>query len=179
MSVIGESFSNTRVRVTIRPSPGQMYAMHSEVFLDENGREFVIVRCHFRARSLCAAPWMVELKDEPVEDDAPWTMQYFEGETMQVEKLTNISDVFAQPTAHYVSAEGGDMSAPVFLRNEYELGPTWTDFYKGSRKVARVYTLYYRAGIDVRGNVIPELLWVHAQEDDVKTSGELETGSCQ
>jgi len=144
---------------------GQTYAIHSEVFLDEKGQEFVIVKCHFHSKQPAADDWKVELKNEPGDDDGPWYVEYFERGVMQKESLIGIGDVFAQPTLQYMVKEEVER-IPLFLLNEYALGPTYMDFYRGSRKVARVYTMYYHAGKDVRGNELPDLLWLHAQEED-------------
>jgi hypothetical protein len=92
-------------------------------------------------------------------------MQYLEGDTTEVDALTGIGAVFQQPMMHYTSHDGKRMKEPLILRNEYELGPTWLDFFKGSRKVARVYTYFYRRQLDVRGNELPNLLWLHGQDD--------------
>ena len=59
---------------------------------------------------------------------------------------------------------------PLVLRNEFHLGPTWTDVFRGSRKVARVYTYYYRNGKDKAGNELPQLPRVLAPEDDAGSS---------
>jgi len=142
---------------------GQTYAIHSEVFLDEKGQQFLIVKCHFHSKQPAAKDWKVELKNEPGDEDEPWYVEYLEGGEIHRHTLIGIGDVFAQPTLEYVAKDAVERE-PLFLLNEYALGPTWTDFYRGSRKVARVYTLYYHAGKDARGNEMPELLWVHAQE---------------
>jgi hypothetical protein len=160
-----------RVRLSVEPSVGQSYAIHSEVFLDEEGHEFIIVKCHFQARAPRAHLWVVELKNEPDDEDAPWTMHFLEDGDMEVDVLTGIGAVFQQPILAYKVKDAVERT-PLFLRNEYQLGPTWVDFYKGRRKVARVYTYYYRKGLDLMGNVSPsekELLWVHAQEDAVES----------
>jgi len=177
MPAIEQALPCTRVRVSVKASPGQTYAIHSEVLLNENEREFVIVKCHFNSRQPAAQSWVVELKNEPGDVDRPWYIQYFEGDVLEMDTLTGIGDVFTQPTAHYMLGDEVQVRAPLLLRNEYELGPTWTDFYRGSRKVARVYTLYYRGGKDVRGNELQELLWVHAQEDYAGPGAALEDGA--
>jgi len=171
MSAIEQALACTRVRVSMEPIMGHTYAIHSEVFLDETGHEFVIVKCHYHSKQRFGEEWVVELKNEPGDEDAPWTMQWWEGDEMEVSKLTGIGDVFAQPQAHFVSEDGlsaDDLNVTValLLRNEYDEGPTWTDFYKGTRKVARVYTYFYRFGKDLRDNELPDLLWVHAKKDD-------------
>jgi hypothetical protein len=62
---------------------------------------------------------------------------------------------------------------PLRLCNEYDLGTTtWTDFYQGHRKIARVYTHYYRHGKAVNGSTLPELLWVRAESDPDTESDE-------
>jgi len=165
MPPIEEPVSCTRVRVSVEARLGQTYAIHSEVFLDEKGQQFVIVKCHFHSKQPAANDWKVELKNEPGDDDGPWYAQFLEGDEIQRHSLLGIGDVFAQPTLEHM-VKGAVQREPLVLLNEYALGPTWTDFYRGSRKVARVYTMYYHAGKDVRGNEMPELLWVHAQEED-------------
>lgn len=157
--------SLTHIRVTVDSAPGQTYAIQREVYLDSHSRPFVMLTCHFNSRLFEAKPWVVELKNEPNEDDAPWTMKYMLEGVMQVNKLSNIGVEFQQPLALFHEDAGEGVQAPLSLRNEYELGPTWTDFLKGERIVVRVYTRYYRKGIDKQGNTLPELLWVHAQEE--------------
>jgi len=156
----------TRVRVSVEPRPGQTYAIHSEVFLDDLEQAFVIVKCHFHSKQPVANDWKVELRNEPGDEDEAWYTQFLEGGEMQKHSLIGIGDVFAQPTIEHMDKDEA-VQEPLVLLNAYALGPTWTDFYRGSRKVARVYTLYYRAGKDLRGNELPELLWLHAKEDDV------------
>ena len=39
-----------------------------------------------------------------------------------------------------------------------------SDLFRGKRKVARVYTYYYRHGKDKAGNELPQLPWVLAPE---------------
>jgi len=171
MPALEPALSGTRVRVSVQPSVGQTYAIHSEVFLDEEGHEFIIMKCHFQARAPSAHLWVVELQNEPGDEDAPWTMHFLKEGEMEVDELTGIGAVFQQPILHYRLKDAVERE-PLFLRNEYKLGPTWVDFYKGHRKVARVYTYYYRKGLDLMGNVSPsdkELLWVHAQEDAVES----------
>jgi hypothetical protein len=167
MSVAEQAVGGKRVRLSVEPSVGQSYAIHSEVFLDEEGHEFIIVKCHFQARAPSARLWVVELKNEPGDEDAPWTMHFLAEGEMEVDVLTGIGVVFQQPVLQYRFKDVVQRE-PLFLHNEYKLGPTWVDFYKGTRKVARVYTYYYRKGLDLMGNVSPsekELLWVHAEED--------------
>ena len=165
MPSIQEPVSCTRVRVSVEALLGQTYAIHSEVFLDEKSQAFVIVKCHFHSKQPAAQEWKVELKNEPGDEDEPWHIQFLEGDEMQKLSLLGIGDVFAQPTLQYMVKEAVERE-PLVLLNEYALGPTWADFYRGSRKVARVYTLYYHAGKDLRGNELPDLLWVHAQEEE-------------
>jgi len=161
--------SCTRIRVSVTASPGETYAIHSEVFLDDDGGEIVFLQCHFQSEDLAANGWVVELKNELGEVDAPWYMQYLEGGVLERDTLNGIGDVFAQPTMQYMVRDEVER-APLVLRNEYHLGPTWTDFYRGSRKVARMYTYYYRRGKDAAGNELPLLPWVLAQEDDAGES---------
>ena len=165
-----EAWTGKRVRMSVHATVGQTYAVDSEVFLDEKGLEFVLVKCHFHSKARDASPWVVELRNEEGDEDAPWTMEYLDGDNMdadrkKTDKLTGIAGEFQQPMMHYVSHDGKHMVEPLILRNEYKLGPTWLDFFKGSRKVARVYTYYYRRKVNVRGNELPNLLWLHGQDD--------------
>jgi len=72
----------------------------------------------------------------------------------------------------YNELDGTETLCPLRLCNEYDLGTTWTDFYQGHRKVARVYTHYYRHGKAVNGSTLPELLWVRAESDPDTESDE-------
>lgn len=166
------SLGETYIRCSVHVGPRQTYALHREVFLDDDGRPFVILNCHFNAHIKKGIPWVVELKNEPGEDDGPWSMHYLEDDQMQVNTISGIMSHFQQPLAHYTEPDGGETLTPLRLRNEYDLGPTWTDFYKGARKVARLYTHYYRHGKDLHENPLPELLWVHPERDSDTESDE-------
>ena len=76
------------------------------------------------------------------------------------------------PLVHCPQPDGGETLCPLRMRNEYDLSPTWTDFYKGDRKVARLYTHYYSHGKDLHENPLPELLWVHPERDSDTESDE-------
>ena len=166
------SLGETYVRCSVGLEVGQSYALHREVFLDEDKRPFVILHCHFNAHFKKAIPWVVELKNEPGEDDGPWSMHYLEDDQIEVDSISGVMSHFQQPLAHFAKDDGGDVVKPLFLMNEYDLGPTWTDFYKGDRKVARVYTHYYSRGKDLNENPLPDLLWVHPEPDSDTESEE-------
>jgi hypothetical protein len=114
---------------------------------------------------------VVELKNEG-EDDAPWSMHFLKDDEIQVNEISGIKSHFQQPLAHYAAMEGKESVCPLCLCNEYDLGPTWTDFYQGHRKVSRVYTYYYRHGRAVNGTTLPDLLWLRAEEDHDTESDE-------
>jgi hypothetical protein len=163
----GESY----VRCSVYVGPRQTYALHREVFLDAEGLPFVMLHCHFHGHTKKASPWVVELKNEG-EDDAPWSMHFLKDDEIQVNEISGIKSHFQQPLAHYAAMEGMETECPLRLCNEYDLGPTWTDFYQGQRKVARVYTHYYRHGRAVDGATLPDLLWLRAEEDHDTESDE-------
>ena len=166
------SSGETYVRCSVRLGARQSYALHREVFLDQDTSPFVILHCHFNSHVKTGNPWVVQLKNEPGEDDGPWSMQYLDGDQIEQDTISGVMSHFQQPIAHFRKDDGGDILRPLVLQNEYDLGPTWTDFFKGERKVARVYTHYYRRGQDKNENPLPELLWVHPEPDPDTESDE-------
>jgi len=116
MPALEPALSGTRVRVSVEPSVGQSYAIHSEGFLDEEGHEFIIVKCHFQARAPSAHLWVVELKNEPGDEDTPWTMHFLEEGEMEVVELRGIGAVFQQPVLHYMLKKVEESDA-LCLRN--------------------------------------------------------------